>query len=138
MEPISTVTGAWTIAKGAGELSKKLYELGKSIKDREIKQKVDEITDALRDLKQQASLLEDENRSLREKLKFNNDEYEFHNPFWYKKTDPNRPLCPKCFSTHVEAPIGRGANPEHPKCLVCATFFKADQATASKLWHETL
>jgi hypothetical protein len=137
MEPISTVTGAWTIAKGAGELSKKLFELGKSIKDREIKQKVDEITDALRELKHQASLLEDENRSLREKLKFNGDEYEFRNPFWYKKTDPNRPLCPKCFSAHVEAPIGRGMNPEFPKCLVCATHFRADGAAASKLWRET-
>jgi hypothetical protein len=137
MEPISTVTGAWTIAKGAGELSKKLYELGKSIKDREIKQKVDEITDALRELKHQASLLEDENSSLREKLKFNSDEYGFRNPFWYRKTDPNRPLCPKCFSKQVEAPIGRGANPEHPKCLVCGAYFRADQDTANKLWHAT-
>jgi len=50
MEPISTVTSAWTIAKNAGELTKKLYELGKSIKDREIKQQLDEITDQLREL----------------------------------------------------------------------------------------
>lgn len=57
MEPISTVTGAWTIAKNAGELSKKLYELGKSIKDRDIKQRLDENTDKLRELKHQASLL---------------------------------------------------------------------------------
>lgn len=48
MEPVTTVTTAWTIAKTAGEISKKLYELGKSIKDREAKQHVDEILDQLR------------------------------------------------------------------------------------------
>jgi hypothetical protein len=52
MEPITTVTGVWTIAKTAGEISKKLHELAKSVKDRELKQQIDEITDQLRDLKQ--------------------------------------------------------------------------------------
>jgi hypothetical protein len=52
MEPVTTVTTAWTIAKAAGEISKKLYELGKSLKDREAKHQVDEITDKPRELKQ--------------------------------------------------------------------------------------
>jgi hypothetical protein len=55
MEPVTTVTKAWAIAKAAGEISKKLYELGKTLKDREAKQHVDEIVDNLRDLKQRAS-----------------------------------------------------------------------------------
>ena len=38
-------TGVWTIAKTAGEISKKLYEVGKSLKDRDAKQRVDEILD---------------------------------------------------------------------------------------------
>jgi hypothetical protein len=62
MEPVTTVTTVWTIAKTAGEISKKLYELGKNLKDREAKQQVDEIVDKLRELKQSASELEDENR----------------------------------------------------------------------------
>jgi hypothetical protein len=43
MEPVTTVTTAWTIAKTAGEISKKLYDFGKSLKDRDAKQQVDEI-----------------------------------------------------------------------------------------------
>ena len=37
MEPVTTVTTAWTIARTAGEISKKLYDVGKSLKDREAK-----------------------------------------------------------------------------------------------------
>ena len=81
MEPITTVTTAWTIAKTAGEISKKLYELGKGLKDRDTKHQVDEIVDKLRELKQSASELEDQNRELREKLRFKSDDYVFRNPF---------------------------------------------------------
>jgi hypothetical protein len=42
MDPVTTVTATWTIAKTAGEVSKKLYELAKSLKDRDAKQQVDE------------------------------------------------------------------------------------------------
>ena len=122
MEPITTVTTGWTIAKAAGEISKKLYELGKSLKDREAKRQVDEITDELRGLKHQASLLEDENRELREKLRFKSDDYEFRNPFWYDKAHPNQPLCPKCFAKEIPAPMGepgQGVNDRYRMCLVC-------------------
>src|SRR5207249_11092482 len=69
MEPVTTVTTAWTIAKTAGEISKKLYEFGKSLKDRDAKRQVDEITDELRELKHQASQLEEIGRaSCRERV----------------------------------------------------------------------
>lgn len=107
VEPLSTVTTAWSIAKTAGEISKKLYELGKSLKDRDTRQQVDEIVDRLRGLKQSASELEDENRELRERLRFDSEEYQFHTPFWYHKTNqPSQPLCPKCFANKVAAPMG--------------------------------
>jgi hypothetical protein len=67
VEPTTVVT-AWTIAKAAGDISKKLYEFGRGLKDREAKQQVDEILDKVRELKHSASQLEDENRELREKL----------------------------------------------------------------------
>jgi hypothetical protein len=51
MDPVAV----WTIAKTAGEISKKLYEFGKSLKDREAKQQVDDLIDKLRELKQAAS-----------------------------------------------------------------------------------
>ncbi|HKV25622.1 MAG TPA: hypothetical protein VJN93_13595 [Candidatus Acidoferrum sp.] len=121
MEPI-TVTTAWTIAKIAGDISKKLYELGKSLKDREVKQQVDEILDKLRDLKQSASELEDENRGLREALRFKSDAYEFRNPFYYEKAHPDRPLCAKCFAGKITAPMGdpgHECKSNYRRCLVC-------------------
>jgi hypothetical protein len=126
MEPATTVTTAWTIAKTAGEISKKLYEFGKSLKDREAKQQVDEIVDKLRELKQSASELEDENRGLREKLRFKIDAYEFLTPFWYDKAYPNQPLCPKCFASNIPAPmdeIGQSCGPQRRRCLVCGNVF---------------
>lgn len=105
MDPITAVTSTWTIAKTAGEISKKLYEFGKSLKDRELKQQVDEILDGVRELKQSASQLEDENRELREKLRFKGDDYEFRTPFYYEKSHQDRPLCPKCFAKNIPSPM---------------------------------
>lgn len=122
MEPVTTVTAAWTIAKTAGEISKKLYELGKSLKDREVRQQVDEIVDKLRELKQSASELEDQNRELRETLRFKSDEYEFRTPFWYHNARPTQPLCPKCFASHIPAPMGQpgqSCSEDYRRCLVC-------------------
>jgi hypothetical protein len=123
MEPISTITGAWSIAKTAGEISKKLYELGKGLKDREEKQRVDEILDSVRDLKQIAAELEDENRELREQLRFSSDNYEFRTPFYYENSHPERPLCPKCFAKRIAAPMGepgQSCTSDYRRCLVCS------------------
>src|SRR5207302_7153719 len=106
----------------AGEISKKLYELGKGLKDREAKHQVDEILDKLRELKHSASELEDENRDLREKLRFKSAEYEFRTPFWYHTATPERPLCAKCFANGIAAPMGepgQGCNEAYRRCLVC-------------------
>jgi hypothetical protein len=122
MEPVTTFTTAWTIAKTAGEISKKLYEFGKGLKDRDARHKVDEIVDQVRELKQSASELEDENRELREGLRFKSDDFEFRTPFWYDRAHPKRSLCPKCFAKNIAAPMGEpgqdtGVN--YRVCLVC-------------------
>jgi hypothetical protein len=122
MEPVATVTTAWGIAKTAGEIGKKLFELGKRVKDREIKQQLDEILDAVRDLKQSASDLQDENRELRENLRFKGDEYEFRSPFYYAKNKPEQPLCGKCFTQGVIAPMGnpgQDCNDSYRRCVAC-------------------
>ena len=120
MEPVTTIAGVWSIAKAAGEVSKKLYELGKSLKDRETKQQLDQILDSVRELKQAASKLEDENRELREKLRFKSDEYQFRSPFHYHKARPEVAPCPKCFSKNISGPMGRQApGDDYRLCLVC-------------------
>jgi len=116
MEPISVVTGAI-------EIGKKLYELGKSVKEYEIKHQLEQIGDKVRELKQSASELEDENRALREKLRFKSDAYEFRHPFWYEKTHPEQPLCPKCFASNIAAPMGeqgQNCSIHYRHCLVCS------------------
>jgi hypothetical protein len=94
---IDPLTG-WAIAKAAGELSKKLYEFGKGLKDRELKQQLNEILDGLHDLKHSASLLEDENRDLRDKLRFKGEDFDWQGYYHIEKKHPDRPLCPKCYS----------------------------------------
>jgi hypothetical protein len=126
MEPLTTVTTTWSIAKTAGEITKKLYDVGRSLKDREAKQHVDEILDQLRELKQAASELEDENRTLREKLRFKSGDYEFQTPFWYEKGKPDLPYCPACFAKNIAAPMGKigesyGVRSRH--CLACKNTF---------------
>ena len=122
MEPVTTATTAWTIAKTLGEISKTLFEFGKSLKDREAKHQIDEILDKVRDLKQSASELEDENRELREKLRFNDDDYEFRTPFRYSKAHPDQPLCVKCFAKKIHAQMGEPGHEcrsNYRRCVVC-------------------
>jgi len=128
---MEAVTASWTIAKTAGEISKRLYELGKSLKDREVKQQVDEIADNVRELKQSASELEDENRELREKLRFKSNDYEFRTPFWYHRAQPNQPLCAKCFAKKTAAPMdegGHGCSPDYRRCLVCGDLLQVSHS----------
>lgn len=117
-----SVGAAWEIAKTAGEISKKLYDFGKNLSNKDEKHQVDQILDQLRELKQSASELEDENRELREKLRFKSDDYEWHAPFWYAKDNPNQALCPRCFANKVAAPMGdrgQGCSSDYRLCLVC-------------------
>src|SRR5947209_167884 len=46
---IDAVT-AWSITKAAGEIGQRLYDFGKELKDRDLKQTVDEILDQVRQL----------------------------------------------------------------------------------------
>jgi hypothetical protein len=76
------------------------------------------ILDKVRELKQSTSELEDENRELREKLRFKSDEYEFRNPYWYHKAHPNERLCPKCFARGIAAAMSNATE----LCLVCKNY----------------
>ncbi|MDP9161980.1 MAG: hypothetical protein M3O09_17360 [Acidobacteriota bacterium] len=122
MEPVTTITTTWGIAKALGEISKKLYDFMQDLKDREAKQHIDEILDEVRRLKHSAWELEDENRQLIERLRFKSDEYIFRSPLYYHKSRLDEALCPKCFAKGIPAPMGKpgqGVNEEYCLCLVC-------------------
>lgn len=123
MEPLSTVTGVLSLAKSAADISKRLDELWKASKDRETKHQIELVLDQLHELKRGAVALEDENRELREKLRFKSDAYEFRTPFYYEKDKPDQALCPKCFAKPIPAPMGmpgQGCSPDYRRCLVCS------------------
>lgn len=132
MDPATAVTTGWKIAKTAGEIGRNLYALAISLKDRDAKQQVDDILDQVRQLKQSASELEDENRDLREKLRFKSDDFQFHSPFWFDKAHPDQPLCPKCFANNVASPMGepgQGCNDRYRLCLVCGNALEVRHGT---------
>lgn len=119
---------AWEIAKTVAQLSTKVFNFRKTLKNSEEKHQVDEILDALSDLKQSSSELEEENRELREKLRFKSDEYEFRTPFHYRKDRTDEPLCAKCFANHVEGHMGEvPPGFHHRQCLVCGCNVRVGQ-----------
>ena len=129
---IDPVTG-WTLVKSVAEATSKLYEIAKGLKDREAKQKLDEVLDELREFKRQASEVEDQNRELREKLRFKSDDFEFKNPFWYEKNHPDRALCPKCFAKQIIAPVAEQfqgvSGVSFRRCLHCETSIEAQRGS---------
>ncbi len=131
MDSAKKMTAAKAVLKAAGDVSRRLYELGKSLKDGEVKQQIDEILDQVRELKQSASEVEDENCELRDKLRFKSDAYEFRTPFWYEKIHPDQPLCPKCFASNVAAPMGAPGQhcaENYRRCLVCHQAIEISRA----------
>src|SRR6266852_5470297 len=130
MEPITAVTAALSLTKSAGELSKKLYEFGKGLKDREQKRQVEEMLDTLTEFKREASQLEDQIRDLREKLRFKSDEYVFRTPFHYHKDRPNEALCAVCFAKNIAGHMGEpgvGVRMNYRLCLVCRNIVQIEK-----------
>ena len=66
MDPIRTATTDWTIATTAGEISRKLRDLGYSLRDPDLRQQLCEILGQVQELIAAAADLEDENRDLRD------------------------------------------------------------------------
>jgi hypothetical protein len=55
-------------------------------------------------------------------LRFNHDNYEFRNPFWYDKSHLDQPLCPQYFAHKIAAPISNAKESygsSARRCLVC-------------------
>jgi hypothetical protein len=129
-------SGAWTVLKTASELSSKLFAFRKTLKSAEEKQQIDEILDALSELKQLASKLEDENRELRKNLRFRSDDYVFRTPFRFHKDRPDVALCVKCFANEIEAPMGEpglGVSPRYRHCLVCGNNVEIEKQQTSSM-----
>ena len=111
-----------SIVNTIAEATRTLYQVAKGLKDLEVRQQLDNVLEKLGELRQRASELEDENRNLRDRLRFKSDEYEFRNPFWFHKTKPEEPLCPKCFAKGTAAPMAASYDNSlgvWRKCLVC-------------------
>jgi hypothetical protein len=101
---------------------KTIYEVAQSTSKLETKQQLMDVYDTLMNLKREAGDLEDTNRDLKEKLRFRSEDFDFKNPFWFDKNFPDRPLCAKCFSKQIIAPVAAPYNSDDAvwrKCLSC-------------------
>jgi hypothetical protein len=124
----------WELAKIVSQLMGKVFNYRKTLKTSEEKHHVDEIYDALSELKHSAVELEDENRELREKLRFKGDDYIFRSPFRYHKDRPEEPLCMKCFAKGIEAqmsePGKHNCSANERRCLVCSVLVEVTPGAA--------
>ena len=89
---------ALTLFNAIATAGKTLFDVAEGASDSDAKRQLMEVYDTLMGLKRQAAELEDENRALRQKLRFKSDEFEFKSPFWYEKAFPDQALCPRCFA----------------------------------------
>jgi hypothetical protein len=83
---------------------KTIYEIAQGTSKLEEKHQLMEVYDALMSLKRTAADLEDENRELKRKLRFESDEYEFRSPFWYEKSTLTEPFARSALQSRRRAP----------------------------------
>ena len=128
MDPLAPLTLFNAIATAG----KNLYDAAQGVSNLDTKRQLMDIYDTLMSLKREASELEDENRDLKEKLRFKGDEFEFKNPFYYDKSQPDQPLCPKCFAAEKIGPMseirGSANSRAYRRCLVCDNCINLEES----------
>jgi hypothetical protein len=120
MDPISAA-GLFASIMAA---MKNIRDLTTETVDPNMKAKLNDVYDVLLNLKHSAVELEEENRELKEKLRFKAGDYVFRNPFHYAKDDTsgNQPYCTKCFAKQVLGQMGppyQSTSSTYRRCLVC-------------------
>jgi hypothetical protein len=111
---------------------KTIYEIAQGTSKLEEKHQLMEVYDTLMALKRAAAELEDENHSLKRRLRFNSGEFEFRSPFWYEKNFADRALCAKCFGNDKASPMGERyttADGIWRRCLVCDNHVQVERGT---------
>lgn len=115
---------------------KTIYDIAQGTSKLEQKQQLMEVYDSLMRLKRDAGEMEDEIRELKGKLRFSSDDFEFRNPLWFEKKHPDRPLCPKCFSKQIIAPMAEpydnGLGTIYRRCLSCETAVEIGGSSRSQ------
>lgn len=99
LDPASAIS----LATNVTNLMKTLFGVAKEQQRQEVKDQIIEVIDALQELKLRAVELEDQNRELKEKLRFKSDDFDYREPFYFEKSKPNVLLCPRCFVEHKRA-----------------------------------
>jgi hypothetical protein len=94
-----------TLFNAIATAGKTIYDIAQGTSKLETKQQLMGVYDTLMNLKRDAGDLEDTNRDLKEKLRFKSGDFEFKNPFGFDKNLPDTPLCAKCFSKQIVAPV---------------------------------
>ena len=124
-----------TLFSAIAAAGKTLYDVTQGVSNLDAKRQLMEVYDTLMSLKRDASDLEDENHELKERLRFKGDDFEFRIPFWFDRSHPDQPLCPKCF---VAEKIGQMGEPYrsasggvYRQCLVCDNTFKVERRPPS-------
>ena len=130
MNDITTVGAAVGMLNAAFGAFKHVRELSSGSGDLNLKESVAELYEKLLDVKQKLFELEDENRNLKQQLEVK-AEVERRPPFgyWFKKGDDD-PFCPVCYEKdekliHLDAPYRDRDTPGYVSrsCRVCGHHY---------------
>jgi hypothetical protein len=111
-----------TLFNAIATAGRTIRDLAQGVSNSDTKRQMMEVYDTLMNLKSAAADLEDQNRELKEKLRFRSEDFEFKNPFWFEKSHPDRALCPKCFVDELVAPVSEpigSTSGTYRRCFHC-------------------
>ena len=120
-----------TLFNAIATAGKTIYDIAQGTSKLGEKQQLMEVYDTLMNLKREAAELEDQNRDLKERLRFKGEDFEFKNPFYFEKAHLDRPLCAKCLANDKVGPMSEpnaAVGGTFRKCLVCDNTVKIGPA----------
>jgi hypothetical protein len=118
---MTTPQAGLTLFNAIATAGRTIYDIAQGTSKLETKHELLGVYDALMNLKRSAAELEDENRDLRQKLRFKSDDFELRVPFYFQREQPDQPLCAKCFAKEKIGPMSESfeSSGVWRRCLVC-------------------
>jgi len=123
---LPTIATVGQLLNAAVNTAKNVRDIAKDSSDSTLKNEISSLYDALLDIKAKVLDLDEENRSLKTELA---QKGEFDGPiephgYFFRKGEPEKPLCPKCFQSQPQnivflPPLHNWNGGKRRRCMIC-------------------